>query len=318
MNKPLLIAAVIAAPALFSSPAVAQEEAAPVVISAPLAWSTLRTDSVVVSLQADTAALPRGIIDFKVVRRSGPRTSALFSKSVKVEGGAADAFLGRAGGLPIGGREFLSIEWSVPGTEIKGVVEPVGIVKLSGKVTADKKWEPAFPRLSAAKLDEGISGERAAEALGGLAGAGVGGGKVAAGWNSTGLFVNFTPGSSGAEAEFAFDLKCGGGAFLAWADRFLSVADSAASGRHASGRSIDKGGLPVEESPWGGEGTIALTKAGAARLVSVEWSELGIQPFEGRAIGFAAFAKNKGRETSYPASADRSIPGTWGGIVLEK
>jgi hypothetical protein len=317
MNKLLPVAAVAAtlAAALFAPPAIAQEDAA-VVISAPPAWGTLRTDSVVVSLQADTAALPKGSVDFKVVKRSGARSSTLFSKSVKVVDGAADVFLGRASGLPVGGRDFLSIEWSVPGTDLKGVVEPVGIVKLGGKVTADKKWEPASPRLAAVKLEDGISGERAAEALAALAGSGLGGGKVAAGWNSSGLFVNFAPGSPDAVAEFAFDLKCGGGAFLAWADKFVASAADSAYGQHLSSRRTDKDGLQVEESPWGGEGAITQAKSGDARLISVNWSELGIQPFEGRAIGFAAFAKSKGRETSYPASAVRTIPGTWGGIEL--
>jgi hypothetical protein len=317
MGRKLLIAAVIAAPALFSLPVCAQDNA-PVVISSPAAWTTLRSDSVTVSLQADTAALPKGSVSFKVLRRSGARSSVLFSKSVKVEDGAVDAFLGRVpGGLPVGGSDFLSIEWSVPGTELKGVVEPVGVVKLNGKVVEDNKWVPGSPRLAAVRLEEGITGDRAAEALGGLAGVGVGGGKIAAGWNDAKLFLSCTPLGSAAEAEFAFDLKCGYNAFLAWADRFVATDDDSAYGSHASMRSVDKDGLKVEESPWVGAAAPALVRAGKARMVSLDWSELGIQPFEGRAVGFAAFAKGKAG-VSYPAGANRAIPGTWGGIELGK
>jgi len=290
----------------------------PVVITSPADWSTLRTDSVSVSVQVDTASLPKGVIDFKVVKRSGARSSVLFSKSVKVDDAAVDVFLGRVNGVPIGGGDFLSIEWSVPGSSLKGVVEPIGVALLKGSASADNKWVPAEPHLSAVRLKDGLSGDGAAEALAALRGFSLGGANFAAGWNASGLFLYFTPTGSVPAAEFALDLKFGSNAFTAWADRFVTVGADSAYGRRASTRSVEKDGLKVEESPWGDAKSIVLTNAGAGRLVMLEWSEMGVLPFDGRNIGFAVFAKGQGRGAAYPSGAARSIPGTWGGISLAK
>jgi hypothetical protein len=304
--------------ALSALPALAQDDA-PVVVTSPASWSTLRSDSVSVSAQVDTAMLPKGSIDFKVVRRSGARSSVLFSKSVRAEDAAVDAFLGRVKGLPIGGGDYLSIEWSVPGSELKGVVEPIGVAALNGSVSSDNKWVPSVPHVSAVRLKDGLSGDGAAEALAALRGFSVGGANFAAGWNASGLFLYFTPTSSVPAAEFALDLKFGSNAFTAWADKFVAVGADSAYGIRASKRSVDgKDGLKFEESSWGDAKSIAFTAAGAGKLVALDWSELGVVPFDGRNIGFAVFAKGQGKGAAYPSGAARSIPGTWGGISLAK
>ncbi len=310
------VAAVTAFLAALPAYAFAQADDVPVVITSPTEWTTLRSDSVSVSAQVDTARLPKGSVDFKVVRRSGARSSVLFSKSVKPDGAVVDVFLGRVRGVPVGGGDFLSIEWNVPGTEYKGVVEPVGVALLSGTVSAENKWVPTSPHLSAVKLKDGISGEGAAETLAGLSGFSVGGAVFAAGWNAFGLFLYFTPSASVPEAEFALDLKYGANAFTAWADRFVAVGADSAYGIRASKRSVDKDGLKVDETSWGDAKSIVLTKAGAGRLVTLPWSELGVLPFDGRNMGFAVFARGKKQGAAYPVGATRLIPGTWGGLSL--
>jgi len=288
-----------------------------VMITSPSEWTTLRSDSVSVSVQVDTARLPGGTINFKVVRRSGSRSSVLFSKSVKADASSIDVFLGRVKGAPVGGTDYLSIEWSVSDASgLKGVVEPIGIAALSGSLSPENKWVPANPYLSAVRLKDGLSGENAAEALAALRGSSVGGADFSAGWNASGLFLYFKPTSSVPAAEFAFDLKFGANAFTAWADRFLTVGADSAYGVRASKRSVDKDGMKTEESSWGDAKSVVFTESGAGRLVMLEWSELGVLPFDGRNIGFAVFAK--GKNAAYPAGAARSIPGTWGGISLAK
>jgi hypothetical protein len=270
-------------------------------------------------VQVDTTQLPSGKIDFKVYRRSGSRSSLLFSKSVKADASAMDIFLGRVKG-GVGGADYLSVEWSVPEVDgLKGVVEPIGIAPLNGSVSDENKWVPAKPYLSAVRLKEGLSGSETAEALAALSGFSVGGAAFAAGWNASGLYFYFTPTSSVPVAEFALDLKFGANAFTAWADKFVAVGADSAYGVRFSARSADaKEGLKFEESRWGDEKTIVLTENGAGRLVTLDWSELGVQPFEGRNIGFAVFAKGRGNSAAYPSGAARSIPGTWGGISLAK
>jgi len=207
----------------------------------------------------------------------------------------------------------------VPGSELKGVVEPVGIAALGGSVSADNKWVPASPYLSAVRLKDGLSGDDAAAALAKLNGFGVGGAVFAAGWNASGLFLYFTPTGSVPSAEFALDLKFGSNAFTAWADKFVIVGADSAYGARVSGRSVGgKEGLKFEESRWGDGKTLVFTENGPGRLVALDWSELGVLPFEGRNIGFAVFAIGRGKSAAYPAGALRSIPGTWGGLSLAK
>jgi len=324
VTKPSLFIATAAMVVMISlnySDIYAQDFDAPVVVTAPSPWSTLRSDSVTVSVQADTSKLPKGSIDFKVVRRSGSRAPALFTKSVKMGDNSADVFLGRSAGAPLGGADYLSIEWSVPGTELKGVIEPVGVAVLDGAVS-DNKWVPARPPLTAMRLKDGAADDQAAGALAGAEGFEVGGMKFSAGWNAEGLFVLFTPADGVSAVEFAFDMKCGKNAFLAWADRFVvySAAGDSVSGLHSGARSVDKEGMKFEERAWGSGQSLSVAKADAARLVKVKWYELGAQPFDERSVGFAVFAKGrvKKQPASYPAAAVRGIPGTWGDINLAK
>ncbi|MCL2183876.1 MAG: hypothetical protein FWB85_10455 [Chitinispirillia bacterium] len=320
--RPLSIIAVLAmafAASLSAQPAVPD---GPVVITAPAAWTTLRSDSVTVSVQADLDKLPKGTIDFKVVRRSGTRANTVITKSVKMEEAAADVFLGRVKELPVGGNVYLSVEWSVPGSSLKGVVEPVGIVKLFGEMTAGNKWVPAQPPQTAVRLADGISGAQAAEALSATPVFDVGGlVKFSAGWNPTGLFIRFVQPSRTAVVgiDFAFDMKCGKNAFLAWADRFAryNLPDDSVSGKHIGNRTADSAGIKFEELKWGSNNSPGLEKAGDARVVMVRWPDLGVQPFEERSIGFAVFVSGR-TDKSYPAAADRNIPGTWGDLKLAK
>ena len=296
---------------------------APVVVAEPSPWSTLRSDSVTVKVQAGLARLPEGGgIDFKVVRRSGARASTLFTKSVGMDDSSADIFLGRSRDVPLGGTDYLSIEWSVPGTGLKGVVEPVGVVRLDGAAPDGNKWVPANPPLTAVRLKDGVADDEASGALAGAGGFEAGGIKFSAGWNTEGLFILFTPADGVSAVEFAFDLKCGKNAFLAWADRFVvySAASDSVSGLHSGARSVDKEGMKFEEKAWGSGQSLSVVKAESARLVKVKWYELGAQPFEERNVGFAVFVKGrvKKQPASYPAAAVRGIPGTWGDINLAK
>ena len=304
------------------SDACAQDFDAPVVVTEPSPWSTLRSDSVVVTIQADTSKLPNGRVDFKLVRRSGSRAATVFTKSVAMKKNRAKVFLGRSKDVPLGGTDYLSVEWSVPGTEFKGVFEPLGIVRLDGAVSDSNKWVPARPPLTAVRLADGAADDKAAGALAGADGFEAGGMKFSAGWNTEGLFILFTPADGVSAVEFAFDLKCGKNAFLAWADRFVvySAAGDSVSGLHSGARSVDKEGMKFEDRAWGSGQSLSVTKADAARLVKVKWYELGAQPFEERNVGFAVFVKGrvKKQPASYPAAAVRGIPGTWGDINLAK
>jgi len=296
---------------LLSVAVFAQDEA--VTIASPTPWTTLRSDSVVVSVQADTLRLPQRAIAFKVNKNSNGRTSALFSKTVKMDDISADVFLGRLGALPLGGADFLTIEWSVPGSELKGSIEPLGAVRLP-------EGAAVRPPLSAVRLKEGAAEAQVADVLRGVAGTEAGGVKFAAGWNMDALYVLVNAGDGVSEVQVAIDGKCGKSAFMSWADRFVVFSADADSvyGRHYR-RSVDKNALKFEDMAWGGKSTLSVTKAEATRLIKIRWHELGLQPFEERNTGFAVFVVNKAKKVAaYPGLANREIPGTWGDLKLEK
>jgi hypothetical protein len=309
MGRNLTFIKAAAAAVILQSLVIAQDEA--VIISAPASWMTLRTDSLFAAVQADTSRLPKGKVDFKVRRHSGSRVSALFTKSVKMEEYNADIFLGTIKEKNLGGTDFLSIEWSVPGSEFSGVVEPFGRAIIE-EVTKNT--------LSAVKLKDGSSITQISDALMGAPRQDVGGSKFAAGWNKEGLYILFNPSAAVLEAQFAFDAKCGRNAFLSWADRFIvyEAATQSIRGIHYR-RSFDRNAIQYVEMPWGeGEG-LSLTKAEKSELIKVQWHELGLQPFEERNIGFAVFIKERPRAAvSYPSAAKSGIPGTWGELRLEK
>jgi len=294
-----------AAAALF-----AQDEA--VTITSPTPWTTLRSDTIEVSVQADKQRLPQGAVAFKVNKNSNGRTTALFSKTVKMDDASADVVLGTLGAVPLGGTDFVTLEWSVPGSELKGVIEPVGAVRLPDAVTAR-------PPLSAVRLKDGVTEAQAADALRGVAGTDAGGAKFAAGWNTDGLYVLLNA-VNAAEVWLAIDGKCGKSAFLSWADRFVVFSAEADSvyGRHYK-RSADKNAITFETMDWGNKSTLSVTKAEASRLIKIKWYEIGLQPFEERNVGFAVFTTGKTKKAaSYPGLAKWEIPGTWGDIKLEK
>jgi hypothetical protein len=281
---------------------------------------TLRGDSLFVTIQADTSKLPKGTIDFKVKRHSGDRASTLFNKSVKIEDNNADIFLGIVKEKNLGGSDFLSIGWSVAGSELSGTVEPFGRAIIEESAQSDKNV------LSAVKLKDGLSITQISDALIGAQGHDIGGSKFASGWNKDGLYILFNPAAAFLETQFAFDAKCGRGAFLSWSDRFIvyDAASQSVRGVHYK-RTFDKNAIRYAEMPWGeakdgkADG-LSLSNAENSKLIKVQWHEMGLQPFEERNIGFAIFIKEKSKKETmtYPSAAKSGIPGTWGELRLEK
>jgi len=309
-RKLTLIKAAAAAVALHGL-AVAQDEA--VTISAPASWTTLRADSLFVTLQADSSRLPKGKVDFRVKRTSGNRATTLFNKSVKIEDHNSDIFLGIIRDKNLGGTDFLSIDWSVPGSELKGTVEPFGRA-----VIEEGAAKNVF---SVVKLKDGSSVTQISDALIGAQKLDIGASKFTAGWNKEGFYILFNPAANVAEMQFAFDAKCGRSAFLSWADRFIVYDANAESirGVHYR-RSVNKNVVQYDEMTWGEEDGLSLSKAENSKLIQVKWHELGLQPFEERNIGFAVFINEKSKKAvlPYPSAAKREIPGTWGELRLEK
>lgn len=280
-----------------------------VIISTPSPWVTLRNDSISLTVQADTSKLPQNRIAFRVRRHRGSRITTLFSKRVKMDDISGEFFLGKVRNEPLGGSDLLSVKWSVPGTDLEGVVGPLGIV--------DLKSESQKGMVSAVCLKEGASMGEVEKKLSAADGFEVGGSECAVGWSKDGLFVMIKEGTE-AQIQFAFDGKCGRNAFLSWADRFVvyNPESDSVKGVHYK-RSFDDKAIKYTDMSWGEE--MSYHKTDSGRIVRIPWHEIGVLPFEERNVGFSAYqGKTERVRASFPASARREIPGTWGSIRLEK
>lgn len=276
-----------------------------VIVSTPSPWMTLRSDSIMVTVQADTSKLPGNRITFRVQRHSGSRISTLFSKNVKMDDISGEFFLGRVKREPLGGSDLISVKWNAPGTELEGVLGPLGIVSLN------EKQDEGL--VKAVRLKEGMSEEQVKKALSGKKAFELAGAECAFGWNKEALFIAVGKGEGVSEVQFAFDGKCGKNAFLSWADRFVvySAESDSVYGVHYN-RTFDEKAIKYADMGWGED--LSFLKTDSLKVIKIRWSDIGVIPFEERNVGFSAYAG----KASFPESAEREIPGTWGDIRLEK
>ncbi|MDG5813716.1 hypothetical protein QA601_01370 [Chitinispirillales bacterium ANBcel5] len=287
--------------------------ASDVLINSPLPWMTLRNDSLMVRLQADTAQLPQNQITFSVKHHSPGRASQLMSNTVTMDDYSGEFLIGMLGRAQLGGDQWLSIEWNVPGTEKNDRLGPVGIADLN--LLESKRINKALRVDDDSKLNDVVSFAKDSTLLE-KNDAG-----VSLAWNTNALFLMIHKSEvSGKELKLGFDPKCGKYAFLAWADRFISYSTETDSvlGTHYRRSYDDEEGLQYQKRVWGEN--IEQISNEEMVFVSIPWDELGLIPFEERVLGFAVFEydSNQNLSVSLPQSAQKQVPGTWGEFILQK
>ncbi|MBD3392616.1 MAG: hypothetical protein GF418_11040 [Chitinivibrionales bacterium] len=273
-----------------------------VTFNSPSPWMSLRSTEVAVKTLLDTAKLENKPVRFVLYKVVNGRKASLGSQTARATQYSHDFVLGKVASGALGGTDYLRIEWSVSGKDEAGTLEPFGVLIVdSGKVdtVAVGTHVEELSMASAGKMltsDDFIT---------------VGKHKFGVLWTRETLGIVIKKGPR-EPLTFSFDGKNGKSAFLSYPDRFVSFfpeGDSIRAYHHA--RAVSDTGILYTEKEWLNK--ITVSAGGDLVLVSVPWYDTGIIPFDGRIVGFAAFAEDQASE---PAGAKRRIPGTWGDLVL--
>jgi hypothetical protein len=279
--------------------------------NSPGQWVTQRSDAIVAKVQLDTSKIPQKKIEFTLSRYDAGKKKIVATKSFKVKDYTQEFALGNAGTSLLGGKDFLRIDWSIPGTKDKGMLFPIGVVNLD-KVP---KVEP----IHAAKVKDAIDAKNWSTLIAGAKYSTVKGNEFGLLWTPKALVVVYKKTQSKDIIRFAFDGKNGKNAFLSHPDRTIDVAIGKDS---LSGLFYERGSLNdtlnYSQMTWQSE--ISLLGDKQTGVIVVPWYDLGMLPLEERTIGFAAFVLDDKAKVvaATPEKAQYFLPGSWGTVILDK
>jgi hypothetical protein len=293
---------------------VALSTAAPVVtFNEPAEWLTQRSSRIVAKVQLDTAQIKSKQVQMALSVVAGGKKQMVSRKSFKADDFSKEFDLGTVGKSLVGGYDYLSIEWSIPGAKETGTCAPVGLVELEKM--------PRAQVLQARKLAAGMAGAAVAAGLQVGDFVKVGGAEVAFGWNAAGLWVVCRKAGVPADKHvlLCLDGKNGKNAFLSYPDRLFRCfpqRDSVYAFHYQ--RALNNNVVTYTEALWNNESTVQATSD--AIVISIKWHDIGVLPVDERAIGLAAFVVDAAGKASaaLPAGSLTVVPGTWADLVLGK
>jgi hypothetical protein len=282
-----------------------------ITFNSPTPWLTLRNDSLVVKAQLDTSKFPKKKITLTALKIESNKKKQIATKTFKVSDFTQDFSLGLAGTTLIGGKDFIRINWSVPGTKDSGLCAPIGIANIDKTAKSDS--------LHAARSNEEIGANNMTVAAQGAKFKKVKDREFALLWTQTALTVICKKTTSGEALKFVFDGKNGKNAFAAFSDKmvdFIAAKDSV----HAYYNERNFGdSITYNQKPWINEFVKASDKDFV--VIRIPWFDIGIgKPFDGRVMGFSVFIVSDKAAVlaAYPEKAAVYIPGSWGNLVLDK
>jgi hypothetical protein len=282
-----------------------------VTFNSPGQWTTERSDKIVLKVQLDTAKIPQKKIAVVLSKIESGKKKQVSSKSFKVTDYSQEFDLGAVGTTLLGGKDFLKIEWSIPGAKDKGGLFPVGIVDL------DKL--SALAPLHAKKVQEPADAKNAAALAAGAKFTTVKGVEFALFWSPKSLSILCKKGASKDVIRLAFDGKNGKNAFISYPDRVVELnlaKDSMSTVLYDRVALSDSINFPVKD--WKSE--VSKTAAGEFTVINVPWYDIGLVAQDERVLGFAAFLTDEKSvpAAAYPDKAKLLMPGSWSSIVLDK
>jgi hypothetical protein len=274
-----------------------------VTFNSPSPWMSLREEDVVAKTLLDTAKLEKKPVTFTLFKIENGEKKKLASLSQIAKDYSQEFKLLQLKDKILGGRDYLTIEWSVKGKDDKGSLEPFGVAIVSP--SPDTIAVGGF-------VESGVTLEKA-KALKDDQLIKVGDNSFGIIWDKKLLGLVCKKGPAKESLTFVFDGKNGKNAFLSYPDRFVSYLPESDSvfARHYT-RSVSDSGIVYTESKWNNEITKAADNQVA--IILVPWHDTGIIPWDGRIIGFAVFS---GEQSTLPSGAQDRIPGTWADLVLK-
>lgn len=278
--------------------------------NSPAPWLSLRNDSIVVKTQLDTSKFAQKKITLSVTKIENKQKKVIATKTFKVTDFTQDFALGLAGTSLLGGKDYLKIEWSVPGITDKGYCAPIGIVaadkinKIQPMHVAKASAAPDIKSIAGIVKDKQFLKVQNAEFL--------------PLWDSSALWIVLKKTTLKDVVKFTFDGKNGKNAFVSYPDKMVDyVVEKDSLHTYINERSFADSIL-YNQKIWTNDVTKSSDKDYV--MVKLPWYDLGIaKPFEGRIMGFAAFAlAAKGSMVGFPDKATLYTPGSWGSLVLDK
>jgi hypothetical protein len=279
--------------------------------NAPGQWVTQRTDAIVAKVQLDTSKIPQKKIEFSLSKVEDGKKKLIATKTFKVTDYTQEYALGSAGSPLCGGKDFLRIDWSIPGTKDKGMLFPVGVVNL------DKI--PKIEPIHAVKVKDAIDAKNWASLIGGVKYSTVKGNDFGLLWTPKSLVIVCKKMQTKDIVRFAFDGKNGKNAFMSHPDRTIDMYQSKDSlGTLFYERAFVNDTLAYNQMTWRND--IAMVGDKQTAVIVVPWYDLGMLPLDGRSFGFAAFdIDDKAKAlAAVPEKARYFVPGSWGTVVLDK
>jgi hypothetical protein len=280
-----------------------------ITFNSPTPWLTQRNDSIVVKAQLDTSKFAKKQIAFSVVKMEAGKKKAVLAKTFKVKDFTQDFVIGLAGMNQVGGKDFLKINWNIPGAKDSGSCAPVGIVN----VDKAPKFEPVHATKVTTPLDikdiAGLVKDKKFSKAGGR--------EFMLFWNKQTLSVVVKRSAVKSSLRLTFDGKNGKNAFVSFADKMLDFVDEKDSIHVFENDRAIQDSIIYTQKPWVSEIKKASDKDFS--LITIPWFDIGLLPFDGRIMGFGAFEMTDAKATgAYPEKAMAFLPGSWGNAVLDK
>lgn len=278
-----------------------------VTFSDPSEWMTHGKEKFIAKAQLDTAQIESRKVNLTL-------SIVIDGKSRRLnrERFAADDFykefdLGRIGRTVVGGYDYLSVDWSIPGGDKEGTVAPIGVIVLEKL----PKHEPMIAR----RIDDGLTGAAAAEAVAANGLKQLGGITYGFGWNMTALWV--VAKGTGGPLEVIIDGKNAKNAFLSYPDRIARLfpeADSVHAFHYT--RELTDDGIVYKENEWHHD--MVVDTQGTYVVAGMRWYDMGVIPANKRTMGLGVFTLDGegAQQDALWEDSKREIPGTWGDLRL--
>lgn len=279
--------------------------------SSPIPWVTLRSDTITVRAQVDTAQLKNKNLTLSLVAVKAGKTTSIATKKFKLTSTSDEFSMGTINRSLLGGEEYLRLNWSISGIDEKGTLEPIGIVDLNKMPKTAVVATQHVADGSDKKAVAGLVVDAQFKMVGGIA--------CAPAWNKEAFFLVVKKSDVTDTVKVLFDGKSGKNAFLSYPDRVVAcaVATDSVWGMHYN-RAVQKNELSYIPEMW--NNSITSEVVGDKIVIAVPWYDIGIIPFEERTISAGLFAiGGDGKNcTALPESAKYAVPGTWGELLLQK
>lgn len=280
-----------------------------VTFHSPVPWITLRENKIIAKTLVDTSEVKSNAIRLTLSKIENGKKKKITSKKFKTVDYSHEYELATLDSDIIGGKDYLSIDWKVEGTDKEGTVAPFGIVNLHDD-------DPKKDAIVCKKITGDMNAETVSGALKDTDYVTAGKGRFGAVWNGEKLGLVCKDCKEVENLTLVFDGKNGKNAFLSFSDRIISYYpknDSLQAVYYKRG--VKDEGIDYQEKNWKQE--IQKEVKDNIVLIAVPWHDLAILPIDDRIFGFAVFSTSEEKTDAVPATAQKEIPGTWGNMILE-